>query len=162
MQQVPTTLRMRIGVLGASAAVLAGGLTASPIMTGAAHAAYGTCNTIYKYDPPNLGPGNYRPVPARTGNGTSCYMGYHQGSTLAVKTLQKAILTCHSGTWAANKIRNSGGADGIYGSGTAAAVESLQKLFGLTADGVYGPKTRDKLQWPLYYYDRALDFCKRV
>jgi peptidoglycan hydrolase-like protein with peptidoglycan-binding domain len=162
VNRVSTKLRKRIGVLGASAAVLAGGLTASPIMTGAAHAAYGTCNTVHKYDPPNLGPENYRPVPARTGNGTDCYMGYHQGSTSAVKALQKAILTCHDGTWAANQIRNSGGADGIYGSGTVAAVESLQKLFGLTADGVYGPKTRDKLKWPLYYNDRALDFCERV
>lgn len=36
--------------------------------------------------------------------------------------------------------------DGIYGTGTAAAVRSFQQLFGLTADGAVGPLTWNKLR----------------
>ncbi|MCX4908385.1 peptidoglycan-binding protein [Streptomyces sp. NBC_00878] len=141
---------MRIGVLGALALLFAAGLTASPMMTTPAHAAYGPCNTTVKRASGILA--TYT-VPARTDNGTSCYMQYHTGSENAVKVLQLAILRCYSDTYAANRIRATGGADGFYGTGTVDAVRWLQSMLGVSADGVYGPATRNALKWPAYWQD---------
>lgn len=41
---------------------------------------------------------------------------------------------------------NSLSVDGVYGSGTAAAVKNFQSKYGLSADGVVGPATRSKLK----------------
>ncbi|MDT0567081.1 peptidoglycan-binding domain-containing protein [Streptomyces sp. DSM 3412] len=154
MQQVSTTLRMRSGVLGALALLFAAGLTASPMMTAPAHAAYGPCNTTVKRTD-GLGsggnPGNHYKIPARTGNGLSCYMKYQTGSPNAVRELQWAIVFCYSGTYAANRINATGGIDGIYGTGTVDAVRWLQaNRLGVSADGEYGPATREQMQWVLY------------
>ncbi|MBW8281099.1 UNVERIFIED_CONTAM: peptidoglycan-binding protein [Bacillus amyloliquefaciens DSM 7 = ATCC 23350] len=35
--------------------------------------------------------------------------------------------------------------DGYYGSKTANAVKRFQSMYGLTADGIYGPKTKEKM-----------------
>lgn len=167
MKRFRSVLGTRIKVLGASAVLLAAGLTASPIMATQAHAAYGPCNTTTWRDVPSLGDNDHL-LPARSGNGISCYMGYLQGSRAAVEALQTAITQCYPGTWAAAKINStsangSGGFDGIYGAGTAAAVEWLQKnrlnLTGSNADGVYGPKTRSAMKWPVYYHGARLYSC---
>ncbi|MER5551337.1 peptidoglycan-binding domain-containing protein [Streptomyces sp. NPDC002793] len=156
MQRASMPLRMRIGALGTLSLLVAAGLTASPVMTTPAHAAYGPCNTTSWRDVPTLGGKNEYKIPARSGNGISCYMGYREGSSSAVKALQQAITMCYPGTWAARKI-NSDGIDGIYGTDTVEAVRWLQinefELAG-SADGVYGPQTRGKMRWP-HYYDRG-------
>jgi peptidoglycan hydrolase-like protein with peptidoglycan-binding domain len=41
---------------------------------------------------------------------------------------------------------NCGKADGIFGSGTRSALVNFQKANGLTADGIYGTKSRAKLE----------------
>lgn len=41
---------------------------------------------------------------------------------------------------------NCGNADGIFGSGTRSALVNFQKAHGLTADGIYGAKSRAKLE----------------
>ncbi|MEV6245674.1 peptidoglycan-binding domain-containing protein [Streptomyces sp. NPDC051742] len=158
MQRVTRTLRLRTGVMGVLALLFAAGLTASPVMTAPAHAAYGLCNTTSWRDVPTLGgtSNEYR-VPARTDNGLSCYLRYFEGSSAAVEELQKAIIICYGGTWASQRISNSGGADGVYGTGTVEAVKWLQiNKLGLSgsADGVYGPDTRSRMLWP-HYYDRG-------
>ena len=40
----------------------------------------------------------------------------------------------------------SGPIDGIYGAGTVAGVEAMQKALGVTADGIYGPETHAALK----------------
>jgi peptidoglycan hydrolase-like protein with peptidoglycan-binding domain len=163
MKRVSTTLRMRSGVLGALALLFASGLTASPMMATPAHAAdYGPCNTTSWRDVPDVGGDNVYKIPARSGNGISCYMGYYEGSASAVEALQQAIVICYSGTWAAQKIQNSGGVDGIYGTGTVEAVRWLQTYkLGLSgsADGIYGPQTRSRMQWPYYWHGSLLNYC---
>ncbi|WP_433020630.1 peptidoglycan-binding protein [Kribbella sp. CA-294648] len=128
------------------------------MMAAPAHAAYGTCNTTSWRDVPTLGgTSNEYKIPARVGNGISCYMGYLQGSEAAVEALQQAIVICYPGTWASSKVHSSGGVDGVYGGGMVAAVEWLQKNrlnLASTADGVYGPETRSRMRWP-HYYDRG-------
>ncbi|CAM5429401.1 peptidoglycan-binding domain-containing protein [Streptomyces sp. ID03-2B] len=157
MQRASMPLRTRIGALGALSLLVAAGLTASPAMTTPAHAAYGPCNTTSWRDVPTLGGKNDYKIPARSGNGISCYMGYREGASSAVEALQQAITICYPGTWAARKIHDSDGIDGIYGNGTVEAVRWLQinklNLAG-NADGVYGPQTRAKMRWP-HYYDRG-------
>ncbi|MFD3844139.1 peptidoglycan-binding protein [Streptomyces sp. NPDC058642] len=80
-------------------------------------------------------------------------MQYQTGSSNAVKTLQTSILRCYSGTYAADRIRATGGADGFYGTGTVDAVRWLQSMLGLSADGVYGPATRNAIEWLGYSQD---------
>jgi peptidoglycan hydrolase-like protein with peptidoglycan-binding domain len=41
---------------------------------------------------------------------------------------------------------NCGKADGIFGQKTKTAVQAFQSAYGLTADGIVGAKTRDKLE----------------
>ncbi|WP_261993812.1 peptidoglycan-binding domain-containing protein [Streptomyces sp. t39] len=148
-----TRRRTRFGVLGAAALLLGAGLTASPMMTTPAHAAYGPCNTtVQRTD--GVAVNNYYVVPARTGNGLSCYMQWQTGSSNAVTALQRAILRCYGSTPAAERIRDSGGADGVYGTGTVEAVRWLQaNRLGVSADGVYGPATRAAMWWPDYWRD---------
>lgn len=155
MKRVSTTIRLRIGVLGALALVFASGLVASPAQAGVAD--YGPCNTYSWRDVPHLGGTiNEYKIPARSGNGISCYMRYFEGSESAVEALQTAILVCYPGP-ASQMIRDSGGADGHYGTGTVDAVRWLQiNELGLSgsADGIYGPETRSRMRWP-HYYDRG-------
>ena len=40
---------------------------------------------------------------------------------------------------------DTGGVDGIFGADTESAVKRFQKDFGLTQDGIVGPKTWDKI-----------------
>jgi peptidoglycan hydrolase-like protein with peptidoglycan-binding domain len=40
---------------------------------------------------------------------------------------------------------DTGGVDGIFGANTESAVKRFQKDFGLTQDGIVGPKTWDKI-----------------
>ncbi|MFF1815894.1 peptidoglycan-binding protein [Kribbella sp. NPDC058245] len=116
-----------------------------------AQAAYGVCNADQWR---NVGTNEYVKVPVRTGNGMSCYMGYQQGSNTAVVALQQAIELCYPNTPAADYIEESGGADGVYGTGTVKAVRWVQAnrlgFEGNDVDGVYGPATRSAMRWPVY------------
>lgn len=157
VRRVPRTPGLRKGTRGALALLFTAGLTAGPAMTTPAYAAYGPCNTTSWRDVPSLGGSNEYRIPARTGNGLSCYLRYFEGADAAVEELQKAIVICYGGTWASERITRSGGFDGVYGTGTVEAVEWLQKnRLGLSAsaDGVYGPETRSRMRWP-HYYDRG-------
>lgn len=59
----------------------------------------------------------------------------------AIKTLQRNLNSCYK---AGLKV------DGRYGSATQAAVRKVQAKHRITADGIYGPKTRSAINWRLY------------
>ena len=68
----------------------------------------------------------------------NCDLGVsNQG--IAVRVLQFALNQCYGQHLAQ---------DGIYGSLTKQAVEVAQRAAGITADGIYGPQTRDHIKWP--------------
>lgn len=61
----------------------------------------------------------------------------------SVKALQ-ALLVGYGGE-SAKAVKNAGGVDGEFGSGTEKAVRAYQRSNGLDADGIVGPKTWAKL-----------------
>ncbi|NGO77646.1 peptidoglycan-binding protein [Streptomyces sp. YC504] len=73
-----------------------------------------------------------------------------------VYALQVNILVCYAGTPAATYVKNSGGADGVYGTGTRDAFKWIQRnVWGLTGsdvDGVYGPYARDHMHFALWWH----------
>lgn len=80
--------------------------------------------------------GGYLDVPSIGGN-TDCLLGVGDVSA-AVFDLQSNLNDCY----------NSGLAlDSDFGPATKAALQAAQRDAGITADGVYGPVTRDHLFW---------------
>ncbi|WP_340298309.1 N-acetylmuramoyl-L-alanine amidase [Bacillus velezensis] len=61
----------------------------------------------------------------------------------AVKQIQTALAALH---YYPDKNAKNFGIDGAYGAKTANAVKRFQSMYGLTADGIYGPKTLAKLE----------------
>ncbi|RJS57418.1 N-acetylmuramoyl-L-alanine amidase [Bacillus subtilis] len=60
-----------------------------------------------------------------------------------VRRIQKALAALY---FYPDKGAKNNGIDGVYGSKTANAVKRFQSVSGLTADGIYGPKTKAKLE----------------
>jgi peptidoglycan hydrolase-like protein with peptidoglycan-binding domain len=74
------------------------------------------------------------------GNNThadNCDLGAGNDSP-AVGDLQQTLIKCYSASIAE---------DNIFGPATRAALQAAQRREGVTADGVYGPVTRDHLHW---------------
>ena len=61
----------------------------------------------------------------------------------AVKQIQTALAALY---YYPDKGAKNNGIDGYYGSKTANAVKRFQSMYGLTADGIYGPKTKAKIE----------------
>ncbi|MCM3107669.1 N-acetylmuramoyl-L-alanine amidase [Bacillus velezensis] len=61
----------------------------------------------------------------------------------AVKQIQTALAALH---YYPDKSAKNFGIDGAYGAKTANAVKRFQSMYGLPADGIYGPKTKAKLE----------------
>lgn len=73
----------------------------------------------------------------------ACYL--EQGDRgWGVRRLQLALRDCY---------RASLPADGVYGAGTKATVQRVQKLHGITADGIYGPATMKAMYWRFHDTD---------
>lgn len=70
---------------------------------------------------------------------TACQMD-GDGGEEAVRLLQLAVNACNDQTVAV---------DGDYGDETRRAVRAIQERGGTTPDGIYGPRTRDVMSWPL-------------
>ncbi|MDQ8093962.1 N-acetylmuramoyl-L-alanine amidase [Bacillus amyloliquefaciens] len=61
----------------------------------------------------------------------------------AVKQIQTALAALH---YYPDKSAKNFGIDSAYGAKTANAVKRFQSMYGLPADGIYGPKTKAKLE----------------
>ena len=92
------------------------------------------------------------PVPSVwESSSTTCNLMYgdkpNRGSTVfgdpdtAIRMLQRNLNYCYGSHLAV---------DGIYGSNTLAVVKAVQRKHKLTADGIYGPKTRSAMNWRLF------------
>ncbi|MFD7076942.1 peptidoglycan-binding domain-containing protein [Nocardioides sp. NPDC059952] len=153
-------LRASVAAVGLLLASLPLGLAASPSPA----ASTGSCNTASTR---NLGlsayPHDYGKIPLNSSS-WDCWMGKGHGTTAgqkrAVKAVQNNILTCYSGTTAAARIRNSGGADGVYGDGMVSAIKAFQRyqlgFTGSAIDGVYGVKTRKGMRWAHHASDGVI------
>ena len=153
-------VRALLAIVGLVFVTLPIGLVTSPAQA----ASTGTCNTASTR---NMGlsayPHDYAKLPLDDGS-WSCWMGYGHGTTTgqrrAVKALQNNILTCYPGTLAAQRIRDAGGADGHYGTGTRNALIALQRnqlgFTGDDVDGVYGAGTRQAMRWAHHSADGLL------
>ncbi|RUR98779.1 N-acetylmuramoyl-L-alanine amidase [Bacillus velezensis] len=64
-------------------------------------------------------------------------------SPLAVKQIQTALAALY---YYPDKGAKNNGIDGYYGSKTANAVKRFQSMYGLSADGIFGPKMKAKLE----------------
>ncbi|MFE4590090.1 peptidoglycan-binding domain-containing protein [Streptomyces laurentii] len=123
-------MKRTLAALTTLAAAAGGILAGAP----AASAADGYCTTSS-----GISRGAYWVVvPTTSGGSTSCVMG-SGSSGEAVDALQAALILCYG--------MDVGGRDGVYGAKTEAAVRSLQRATGQTADGVYGPNTRNVVEW---------------
>jgi hypothetical protein len=68
-----------------------------------------------------------------------CTMAEGDEDDDAVTVLQDALVRCHGQALTV---------DGVYGQPTRAAVAAVEEQNGVPADGVYGPETRQVMQWP--------------
>ncbi|MBQ1072487.1 peptidoglycan-binding protein [Micromonospora sp. C31] len=82
------------------------------------------------------------PSTGSTASSTSCGMAQGANSS-AVLLLQRSLKYCYGKNIAT---------DQDFGPATKSALISAQQTEGITADGVYGPQTRDALRWYLDGY----------
>jgi len=112
-----------------AAAVLCAAATAvSP-----AQAATPTCSRSISYATVH---GFTASIPA-AGSNVSCLLASGNSGS-AVQALQFTLNECYDESLAI---------DGVFGANTKAALKRAQSDEGQTADGVYGPRTRDSLHW---------------
>jgi peptidoglycan hydrolase-like protein with peptidoglycan-binding domain len=99
---------------------------------GTASAATPACTSYAAFDEVGT---NVVWVPVASTFNTSCHLqrGY---ANSGVKQLQWSMNACYGESLVT---------DGIFGSATEAALKRVQKRIGVTADGVYGPYTRDRM-----------------
>jgi peptidoglycan hydrolase-like protein with peptidoglycan-binding domain len=82
--------------------------------------------------------GGFRFTLPSTGSGSlNCILAVGNQS-VAVRNLQAHLNACY---------RSGLSVDGIYGSRTKAAVQSVQRSVNIDDDGIYGPITRSKMKW---------------
>jgi peptidoglycan hydrolase-like protein with peptidoglycan-binding domain len=68
-----------------------------------------------------------------------CMLSTAAGGGAPVQALQAALATCYQQPVAP---------DGVYGPGTASAVQTVQGVHGLPADGTFGEATSEAMLWP--------------
>jgi peptidoglycan hydrolase-like protein with peptidoglycan-binding domain len=152
-------LKRTIAVFAALAVTLAGVFFAAA----PAQAAVPNCNDWTPRDTPMLYPDNsgdfiMARLPSYGLTNTKC--GLYQGSYgVAVEYLQNTLNDCFDLSQVLEE-------DGDFGPRTKAMLKEAQSKVGTTADGAYGPKTRDafnkKSKWAAYYPGSGILFCSSV
>lgn len=134
-------MRNRTRLLTAAAATMLmttlGGISTTP-----AYAATPTCNEV---------------VRKYSASGERMFIPVHY-STLSPTCLMKRGNNNNAVKYLQEVMRGYGykiAVDGDFGPATESALISLQRRLGISADGVYGPQTRDAICWPLYYEPHA-------
>jgi hypothetical protein len=98
-------------------------------------------------------PGAYNLYMPFRGNSINCQLAENNNSD-AVKALQTQLNLCNGGNL---KV------DGDFGSKTKAALKAAQKANDADDDGIYGPETRSRIKFGLYFNSNPSDkVCKRL
>ena len=124
-------MKRTLACLGAFAAITVGMITTGP----SAQAASGCSDTTKYFDTA----GYYTDLPTAGMRGTTTCTLRRGANNNAVYELQIALSDCYG--------QNTGGFDGDFGPSTETALRNVQRSLGLSADGVYGPNTRDAMKW---------------
>ncbi|KAK5651330.1 hypothetical protein OQA88_12563 [Cercophora sp. LCS_1] len=125
-------------------------VTALLLATGSVLAA--DCNRADFYKP-----GAYNLYMPFRGNSINCQLAENNNSD-AVKALQTQINLCYR-----DKIAAKLDVDGDFGGKTKAALKAVQRAAGADDDGIYGPETRSKMKFGLYFNGNPNDFvCKKL
>ncbi|MFC9589873.1 peptidoglycan-binding protein [Streptomyces sp. NPDC056944] len=142
-------LKRTLATLGSVAAMTAGLIGFSP----AAHAATPACTDYAIY---YSGSTNdwYTKVPTVGLQGSNVCTLRAGASGMQVYHLQDTLNYCYG--------QDVGGIDGVFGANTTAALKRVQASLGLTADGIYGPQTRDRLKWHWRNMEGAYNTCNTL
>ncbi|MET8451093.1 peptidoglycan-binding domain-containing protein [Streptomyces sp. NPDC005209] len=124
-------MKRALACLGALTAI-----TAGLVISGPSAQAASECSTTTKYYDTH---GYYTDVPTVGLRGTNFCTLRRGASNNAVYTLQVTLDYCYG--------KDTGGFDGVFGAKTESALKQVQSSLHLTADGVYGPNTRDAMEW---------------
>jgi peptidoglycan hydrolase-like protein with peptidoglycan-binding domain len=139
---------LRRAGLGIAAVALA--VSGMAVSTGSASAATPLCQKMITYV---NAAGNRIVVPATNTNSTTCNIGRDLvANTAVVAGLQRGLIQCYPGVrlaapYGGEFVRDLD-RDGSFGPRTEAAVKGVQKVIGSTPDGIYGPRTRDRMKFP--------------
>ncbi|MGY0070330.1 peptidoglycan-binding domain-containing protein [Streptomyces sp. QTS137] len=118
------------------AGLVSGALAGAPSATAADYLPCTTGKYLYNKV---TNPTSYKYVPY-AGTSNHCWLKSGMSNT-AVRALQKNLNNCYGKNLAL---------DGVFGSLTKSALVSVQKKVGVTADGEYGPNTRNAMVWANY------------
>jgi peptidoglycan hydrolase-like protein with peptidoglycan-binding domain len=132
---------MRLRAVLVLATVALGTAIAAPGTAAAAPTTEPFCDTVFAVVAGN-GWSVFAPTAVhRTGRSSqACYMKYGDRGG-GVHQLQYALRYCYGANI---------GDTGYFGATTKAAVERVQRLHGITVDGVYGPRTFKAMRWRLF------------
>jgi peptidoglycan hydrolase-like protein with peptidoglycan-binding domain len=128
----------RIALAVAAVLVTASGITGITLATAMSASAQPSCtnSTAFLVDPSPRITVNIPTVGAQTGQ-DNCLLGVGNDNP-GVGVLQNNLNRCHGAHLAV---------DDIFGQATKAALQAAQRAAHITADGVYGPQTRDHITW---------------
>lgn len=129
----------RIALSVATVLVTASGITGFAVASAMPASAQASCTSSTQFIVQPQQPKITVQIPtigSQTGN-DNCELGQGNDNP-GVGVLQNSLNRCHGAHLAV---------DDDYGPATKAAVVAAQRAAGITADGVYGPQTRDHITW---------------
>jgi peptidoglycan hydrolase-like protein with peptidoglycan-binding domain len=141
-----TEVLRRVGVGVATVLMAGAGLVVS---AGSAAAEAPLCVKMAAHHAPS---GRTLEVPVNSDGRAVCLLGRDLAANVkVVNRFQHTMIRCYGGLSLASPYQNEKirdlSTDGSFGPRTEAALEAVQKNIGVTADGTYGPVTRDHMKF---------------